>query len=250
MRQTTMGATIGSLSGGLIAYYLVRNRTWATVKKFAAVAAGAAGGGLIGYGIARVPAQERGHSSMGGMYPEAGGGDMLLREAAYDYGTPEQKVSRQRATSCSRPPDSLRGDLLQWTELVRSNKAAWKGGKVQSAQDAWEYFKDADLSPQENFYVLMIDNQGSPVGHVLVSRGTQTQTIVNPVDAIRPLILSGTTRFIVAHNHPSGNPTPSPEDAALTKRLNNAARDIGVTLLDHIVIGKNGYASMRDMGML
>lgn len=245
-----MGALIGSLSGGLVGYYVVRNKVWATAKKIAAVVAGAAGGGLIGYGIARIPAHERGYSSVGAMYPESNSGDMLLREAAYDYGTPEQKVPRQRSTSCSRPSDSLRGDLLQWTELVRSGKAAWKGGKIQSSHDAWEYFKDANLSPQENFYALMVNNAGAPVGHVLVSRGTQTETIVNSVDALRPLLLSGVSRFIVAHNHPSGDPAPSPQDVAVTKRLNGAARELGVTLLDHIVIGKNGYASLRDMGII
>lgn len=251
MRPTTMGAAIGALSGGLVAWFLTRNRPWATVKKVVAVAAGAAGGGAIGYGIAKIPQRQSGFSHVGAAYPRANGsGDMLIREAAYETLGPSP-APRRRAASCQRPPDELRGGMLQWTELVQSGKARWQGGRrIQSAQDAWEYFKDADLSPQENMYVLSVDNGGHPLGHVLVSRGTQTQALVNPVDVLRPLVISGGSRMIIAHNHPSGDPTPSPQDVALTRNIGTAAKELGVTLLDHIVIGRGGYASLRDMGIV
>jgi DNA repair protein RadC len=88
-----------------------------------------------------------------------------------------------------------------------------------------------------------------PIGHVLVSRGTSSQALVDPPDVIRPALLANASRIIVAHNHPSGNPEPSKEDIALTKRLKEAGSIVGVQLLDHLVIGKHGYASLRDMGM-
>lgn len=251
MRPTTTGALIGSLSGGLLAFYLTRSRPWATIKKVLAVAAGAAGGGALGYGIGKIPMRSHGFSHVGAAYPASGGsGDMLIREAAYE--TLEQpSAPRRRATGCQRPPDELRGSLLQWTELVQSGKARWQNGrKLASSQDAWEYFRDAALSPQENMYVLSISNSGEPLGHVLVSRGTQTQALVNPVDVLRPLMISGGTRMIIAHNHPSGDPAPSPQDVALTRNIGAAAKELGVTLLDHLVIGRGGYASLRDMGLI
>jgi DNA repair protein RadC len=250
MKTTTKGATIGAFSGGLLAYYLTRNAPWATIKKVAAVVGGAAGGGVIGYGIAKIPAGQRSYSRVGGNYPAPQSTASIVQEAAYDFSAaPEPKARRSKPTSCQRPPDELRGDMLQWTELVQSGKPAWKGGHLQSSADAYRYFRDSQLSPQENFYVLMLNNAGIPLGHSLVTRGTTTETLINPADALRPAVLSGATRVIVAHNHPSGSPEPSPNDVAVTKRINEAGKALGITLLDHVVIGRNGYASLRDMGL-
>jgi DNA repair protein RadC len=120
---------------------------------------------------------------------------------------------------------------------------------MTGSHDVYEYFRAAHLSPQENLYVLMLDNGGTPLGHVLVSRGTQTQALVNPADALRPAVIAGAVRMVAVHNHPSGDPTPSKADMESTRRLSAAGKEVGVELLDHVVVGRDGYASLRDMGL-
>src|SRR5512137_1287259 len=111
MKTTTMGALIGSLSGGLLAYYLTRSRPWAAVKKVVAVAAGAAGGGAVGWGIAKIPIGAK-RSAMAGYYPPPRSSASIIEEAAHDE-RPMPIRARSARTSCKRPPDELRGDLLQ-----------------------------------------------------------------------------------------------------------------------------------------
>lgn len=180
---------------------------------------------------------------MAGAYPEFQSTASVVEEST----TPPEDCGEN---TCLRPPDELRGDLLQWVELVRKPGVEWPTTKLQSSADVYRYLRDAKLSPQENLYVLMLNNQGTPLGHVLVARGTQSEALVNPSDVLRPALLANASRIIVAHNHPSGDPAPSSQDVALTKRIAEAGTVAGVTLLDHIVVGRDGYASLRDMGMI
>jgi len=247
MKSSTIGATIGALSGGLVAYYVTRMKPWATLKKVAAVLGGAAGGGIVGYGISKIPTESRQYSRVGGYYPPYESSSSVIQEAALD--DPVRLKPSTRRSAYQRPSDELRGKMLQWVELVGNPKAVWTGKPLQSSADVYRYFRDAHLSPQENFYALAVNNAGIPLGHVLVSRGSATETLINPADALRPALLSGAVRIIVAHNHPSGDPQPSSADVEVTKRINEAGKAIGITLLDHVVIGRNGYASLRDMGL-
>ena len=79
-----------------------------------------------------------------------------------------------------------------------------------------------------------------------ISRGTLSTSLVHPREVLRPAVVAHCASIIVAHNHPSGDPSPSAEDHAVTRRLADAAELMGIPLLDHVIVGDGEYHSYRD----
>ncbi len=106
----------------------------------------------------------------------------------------------------------------------------------------------ADLmgQSQERFAVLLLDIKHRLLGTRVITIGTATETIAHPRDIFREVIRTGATRAIVAHNHPSGNVAPSPEDIDLTQQLLAGAQLLGIPLLDHLILGNGDYHSLRQ----
>jgi DNA repair protein RadC len=100
--------------------------------------------------------------------------------------------------------------------------------------------------PQEVFMVLALDVRGRVIDEIEVARGTLAGVDVHPREVFRPLIRRSAFACVVAHNHPSGDPTPSAEDYQLSERLQEVGRLVGIELLDHVVIATGGYCSMAD----
>jgi len=101
---------------------------------------------------------------------------------------------------------------------------------------------------REQFLVCGLDAKHHIIGINIVSIGSLTLTIVHPREVFKPLILMNAAAFICAHNHPSCDPTPSSEDRVLTQRLRQGAELLGITLLDHLVLGGDRYYSFADQG--
>lgn len=111
-----------------------------------------------------------------------------------------------------------------------------------------EQITDTD---REHFVAMGLNAKNQPVVFYTVSIGTLTATLVHPREVFKVAITYGAHALIVAHNHPSGDPTPSREDREMTDRLAQAGRILGISLLDHLVIGSNGrYESFRERGLL
>ena len=103
---------------------------------------------------------------------------------------------------------------------------------------------------QEQVRVLLLDRKNRVVAQRVVYQGNAVASIVRPAEVLRPAVVAAVPHIIVAHNHPSQDPTPSPQDIAVTKELAQAAELLGVTLLDHIVIGgPDGAVSLKDRGL-
>lgn len=100
--------------------------------------------------------------------------------------------------------------------------------------------------PQERFAVLLLDVKHRLLGTQVISIGTATETLAHPRDIFREIIRQGATRTIVAHNHPSGQLDPSPEDLDLTRQLLAGAKLLGIPLLDHLILGNGDFASLRQ----
>jgi DNA repair protein RadC len=96
----------------------------------------------------------------------------------------------------------------------------------------------------------VLDANSRVTGICEVHRGTLQTVQVHPADVLRPVLVAGASRFIVAHNHPSGRPEPSADDLALTKRLAEAAKLLGLQLLDHIIVGHKDYVALSERGVL
>jgi len=102
---------------------------------------------------------------------------------------------------------------------------------------------------QEVFLALAIDARNGLVGEVEVARGCLTGVDVHPREVFRPLIRMAAAAVVVVHNHPSGDPTPSPDDLALTDRLRAVGDMVGIPLVDHVVVAARGYVSIAEHTM-
>jgi len=106
--------------------------------------------------------------------------------------------------------------------------------------------------PVETFGVACLSARHRLLAWHVVSRGTRDSAPVSMPDVFVPACVTpGTVALVVVHNHPSGDPRPSPDDVALTTRLRSAAEILGVTLLDHLIVGEDGrYYSFSEAGSL
>ena len=103
---------------------------------------------------------------------------------------------------------------------------------------------------KEVFGVILLDARGSPIRWEVVSVGTLTQTLVHPREVFHPAIRYLAASLILVHNHPSGDPTPSEEDKRLTRQLKVASQSMGIPILDHLIIGKEGFISFKDISLI
>ena len=103
---------------------------------------------------------------------------------------------------------------------------------------------------QEQLRVLLLNTRNQVVGQRVVYQGNVNSSIVRPAEVLRPAVLEAVPSIIVSHNHPSGDPTPSPEDAAITRELAQAGKLLGIELLDHVVIGGERFVSLKERGLM
>ena len=148
------------------------------------------------------------------------GGSMQRREAAREV------LRRLRRGRASPPPPSLRCSADAWEQLGR------RLGRRR----------------REEFFVVALDARNRVRSVHRVAVGTLTTCMVHPREVFSPLLRRGAAAALVVHNHPSGDPTPSPEDEALTERLAEAGRLLGIPILDHLIVARDAYVSLRDRG--
>ncbi|UVT22430.1 MAG: DNA repair protein RadC [Nitrospira sp.] len=101
---------------------------------------------------------------------------------------------------------------------------------------------------REHFVVCGLDAKHHVIGINVVSVGSLSLSIVHPREVFKPLIVMNAAAWLCAHNHPSGDTTPSQEDRLLTKRLREAGELLGITLLDHLILGEARQFSFADEG--
>ena len=103
---------------------------------------------------------------------------------------------------------------------------------------------------QEQLRVLLLDTKNHVVGQRVIYQGNVSSAIVRAAEVFRPAVIEAVPSIIVSHNHPSQDPTPSPEDAALTRELVQAGKLLDIELLDHIVIGGERFVSLKERGLM
>jgi DNA repair protein RadC len=144
-------------------------------------------------------------------------------------------------------------------KIVYQLVASGQKSPLKTAADVTEYLQSAfETNPlQEMFYAIFVDRKSKPIARHLISLGTLTSTVVGTREVFRGAILAGAAEIIVAHNHPSGDPAPSSADLQITRQLAEAAKLIGIPLLDHVIAGDKesdpvakGYFSFREAGLL
>lgn len=142
----------------------------------------------------------------------------------------------------SELPDTIRVELkkLRAPPMVQ----------IKRPDDIVQFMKHVEDYDRESAKLLHLDTKGQIVGVENISTGSLNASIVHPREAVKGAILNNSNAAIFVHNHPSGNPEPSSADIDVTKTLKNAFKTVGIGLLDSIVIGKDGYVSLKEKGLL
>jgi DNA repair protein RadC len=119
-----------------------------------------------------------------------------------------------------------------WEKLIDYCKACIAHGKV------------------EEFHILFLDRKNALMKHERQQRGTVDHTPVYTREVVKRALELGASALILVHNHPSGDPSPSKADIAVTKDIVKAGTPLGVTVHDHLIIGRGGHTSLRDLGII
>lgn len=133
--------------------------------------------------------------------------------------------------------------------LVREASMMYKKRTVGRPADGYEIFKEflEDLD-REAFVVLSLNTKNQPLSINTAHIGNINSSIISPACVMRVAILSNAASIMVAHNHPSGDTSPSEADIQVSKRLEEAAELMGIRLLDHLIIGDEAFLSMKEEG--
>lgn len=121
------------------------------------------------------------------------------------------------------------------------------GDRIRGPRDVW-----ARMGPtlrhlgQEEFHALLLNAQHIVLREVLITRGILDASLIHPREVFRTAVEAGAAALVLVHNHPSGDPTPSAEDRAVTRQLATAGRALGIPVLDHVVIGDGAWRAFSD----
>ena len=161
-------------------------------------------------------------------------------------------------TARAQPPAkwSLRVDM----PLVREAQRTEHGAPVRARtpEDVASLSADLRQLAQEAFIVIDLNSKNNVIDKRLVSLGILDASLVHPREVFRGAIVNNAAAVVVAHNHPSGDPTPSAEDVRITRQLVDAGRILSIRVLDHVVIGRPeatgpgapGFLSLREAGLV
>jgi len=138
--------------------------------------------------------------------------------------------------------------ILSMAELgKRYNQSKNPLKKITCAEDVFNYFHERlKDKKEEHFYVLMLNTQNNIIGRELISKGILDASIIHLREVFKPAIKNSASKIILVHNHPSGDPKPSQEDLEITKKLKKVGEDLGIRVLDSVIIGRGEFWSWKE----
>jgi len=143
--------------------------------------------------------------------------------------------------------------ILAAFELAKrlSNSSLEVREVICSPQDAADIVMDEmSLLDREHFVIIMLNTKHAVIAKKVVSIGHLNASLVHPRELFKDVIKRSSAAIILVHNHPSGDPTPSEDDIRVTHRLCEAGRLLGISVLDHIIVGDKRYVSFREQGLI
>ena len=121
---------------------------------------------------------------------------------------------------------------------------------IRNPQDAYTFLRvEMESLEQEQMRTLTLSTRNKIISAQMIYQGNINTVIVRPAEIFRPAIIDNACAIILAHNHPSGDPSPSPEDVKITSELVQAGKLLGIDVLDHLVICKEKFVSLKDRGL-
>ena len=149
--------------------------------------------------------------------------------------------------------ESLRGLLHELSARYEVNTSSLRSSsrpRIRGANDVAALFRSEmqDLA-QEQLRLLLLDTKNHAIGQRVIYQGNVNSSMVRPAEVLRPAIVESATSIIIAHNHPSGDPTASAQDVDISIQLSKAAKLMEIDLLDHVIIGRPGHSSLKEQGL-
>jgi DNA repair protein RadC len=140
--------------------------------------------------------------------------------------------------------------LLASLELGRRAVRGRGTRTISSPRHVQEYARAYAEAQREHFLVIHLNARHVPASLEVVSIGTLSSSLVHPREVFRTAIGEGSASLILVHNHPSGDPSPSPDDIEITSRLCKVGELVGIEVLDHVILAQERYFSFREEGLL
>lgn len=117
-------------------------------------------------------------------------------------------------------------------------------------KDVWNELKDLRSHKKEYFVIFYLDTRNQEIKREIISIGSLNANLVHPREVFEPAVRHLTSQIILAHNHPSGDTTPSKDDLEITNRLVKAGKILGIEVIDHIIVTKNKFLSFKETGVI
>jgi DNA repair protein RadC len=155
--------------------------------------------------------------------------DRLKEEGLGEAAVVELKVVQAAAQRLARGEVKKRAALSSWTAVI---------DYVRAAQA---------FAEKEQFRILFLDKKNQVIADEVQQEGTVDHTPVYPREVVKRALELSATALILVHNHPSGDPTPSQADVEMTRQVAQVARTLGIQVLDHVIVGKDGHASLKGL---
>jgi DNA repair protein RadC len=145
----------------------------------------------------------------------------------------------------------LRGFIAEASRIYEAKvgRPLTEALQISSPRDAYEFLRvEMENLPQEQLRTLNLNTKHRILSAPMIYQGSVNMTTVRIAEVFRPAIIDNATALILCHNHPSGEAEPSPEDLVLSQEIRKAGKLLGIDVLDHIIIGKGSFVSLKDMG--
>ena len=150
-----------------------------------------------------------------------------------------------------RSNQHLLGELAVRYEVSVRPECPENPPTVNRSQDVYDILgNEMSALAQEQLRVLLLNTSNDVVGQRVIYQGNVNSSMVRAAEVFRPAVVEAVPAVVVVHNHPSGNPDPSPNDVTITRKLKQAAELLDIELVDHVVIGGKRHVSLKSRGYM
>ena len=165
--------------------------------------------------------------------------------------TPPITLEGQAVLETLRSNMKLLGELAMRYEVAYQPERPAEMPTINCPQDVHRLLgPEMSALAQEQLRVLLLNTRNQVTAQRVIYQGNVNSSVVRPAEVLRAAVIDNTPSIIVSHNHPSGDPTPSPEDVAITRDLAASAKLLGIDLLDHVVIGGDRFVSLKEKKLM
>ena len=165
--------------------------------------------------------------------------------------TPPITLEGQAVLETLRSNMKLLGELAVRYEVAYQPERPEEMPTISCPQDVYSLLgPELKALAQEQLRVLLLNTRNQVVGQRTVYQGTVNSSAVRPAEVLRAAVIENAPAIVISHNHPSGDPTPSPEDVNVTRDLVAAGKLLDIEVMDHIVIGNGRFVSLKEKGLM